>query len=75
MHCKKRSLHAIIDEKQLRLIKDHFVLRLPGDSANWGGLEEKSRPRGARAEVCQEKETQFIFHRSASVILGLPFQL
>ena len=39
------------------------------------GLEEKSRPQGATVEVCQEKETQFIFHRSAPVILGFPFQL
>ena len=59
------------NEKQLSLIRKRpFRISVAWGLCQLVGLEEKSRPQGATVEVCQEKETQFIFHRSASVSYG-----
>ena len=50
------------NEKQLSLIRKRpFRISVAWGLCQLVGLEEKSRPQGATVEVCQEKETQFIY--------------
>ena len=79
MHCnewQRRSLHAIIVEKQLSLIKKRpFRISVAWGLCQLVGLEEKSRPQGATVKVCQEKRNSIYISQECPCHLRVPIPI